>query len=135
MQSPGGHVGPRGVLPGGIASVDRSGPGLSRGYAARPTPSRNPPDATPAFFDAYQNIVNQAIGGAVRVLRPYAGLHKGAVMHRGRDLPLEWTFSCIRPINGKHCGKCNKCAERRRAFSEAGMMDRTSYHEGIGSRE
>ncbi|HJZ97654.1 MAG TPA: 7-cyano-7-deazaguanine synthase [Candidatus Solibacter sp.] len=85
------------------------------------------PDATPAFFDAYQDIVNRGIGGAVRVLRPYAGLRKLDVMQYGRDLPLEWTFSCIHPVNGKHCGACNKCAERRRAFAEAGMVDRTEY--------
>lgn len=85
------------------------------------------PDATPEFFEAYQGIVNRAIGGSVRVLRPYAGLHKVAVMQRGRELPLEWTFSCIRPVNGRHCGACNKCAERRRAFAEAGMTDRTEY--------
>src|SRR5262245_425470 len=31
-------------------------------------------DATPAFFAAYQTAVNQAIGGAVEVRRPFAGL-------------------------------------------------------------
>src|SRR5262245_4433420 len=55
------------------------------------------PDATPEFFDAYEAIVNRAVNGSVRVLRPYAGLHKVDVMRRGRSLPLEHTFSCIRP--------------------------------------
>jgi 7-cyano-7-deazaguanine synthase len=92
------------------------------------TLASNPfPDATPAFFTAYQDVVNRAIGGAVRVLRPFAGLHKVEVMRRGRELPLELTLSCIRPIDGKHCGACNKCAERRRAFAAAGIVDRTQY--------
>lgn len=86
------------------------------------------PDATPNFFDAYEQIVNAAIGGAVRVLRPFAALHKAEVMHRGRDLPLELTFSCIRPIDGVHCGACNKCAERRRAFAASGIEDKMQYH-------
>jgi 7-cyano-7-deazaguanine synthase len=85
------------------------------------------PDATPAFFNSYQDVVNQGIGGAVQVLRPYASLHKTDVMHRGRGLPLELTFSCIRPVGDRHCGRCNKCAERRRAFAEAGMADATDY--------
>ena len=55
------------------------------------------PDATPAFFAAYQDVVNQAVGGHVEVLRPFAGLHKEDLVRRGRDLPLELTFSCIRP--------------------------------------
>jgi 7-cyano-7-deazaguanine synthase len=84
-------------------------------------------DATPEFFGAYEDVVNEAIGGAVRVLRPFASLHKADVMHRGRDLPLELTFSCIRPIDGKHCGACNKCAERRRAFADSKIVDETEY--------
>ncbi|HZU35213.1 MAG TPA: 7-cyano-7-deazaguanine synthase [Gemmataceae bacterium] len=87
------------------------------------------PDATPAFFATFEKITNQAVEGVVQVRRPYAGLSKTAVMHRGRGLPLEWTYSCIRPVAGKHCGRCNKCAERRRAFSDAGLADRTVYTE------
>jgi 7-cyano-7-deazaguanine synthase len=88
------------------------------------------PDATPEFFDRFQDVVNQGIGGGVRVLRPFAGLHKTEVMRRGRDLPLHLTFSCIRPVEGRHCGRCNKCAERRRAFADAGLPDATPYHAG-----
>ncbi len=86
------------------------------------------PDATPAFFAAFEAVVNQAVEGKVRVRQPYLGLHKVDVMRRGRELPLELTFSCIRPVGGKHCGTCNKCAERRKAFLDAGMPDRTLYH-------
>lgn len=95
--------------------------------ALAPLHSNPFPDATPEFFDAYQDVINRAIGGWVRVLRPYAGLHKIDVMRRGQGLPLELTFSCIRPKHGIHCGECNKCAERRRAFAEAGMRDWTPY--------
>jgi 7-cyano-7-deazaguanine synthase len=85
------------------------------------------PDATGTFFTAYQEIVNQAIGGNVRVVCPFAGLRKAEVMHLGRDLPLELTFSCIHPVAGRHCGRCNKCAERHRAFVAAGLADATDY--------
>lgn len=87
------------------------------------------PDATPAFFDRFQDVVNEAVAGRVRVLRPYARLDKVEVMRRGAGLPLELTFSCIRPRQGRHCGRCNKCAERRRAFHDAGLPDRTPYHQ------
>lgn len=90
------------------------------------------PDATPAFFAAYQDVVDRGIGGAVRVLRPYAGLTKVEVLRRGRDLPLGRTFSCIRPAGGRHCGRCNKCAERRRAFADAGLADPTEYDPAAG---
>jgi 7-cyano-7-deazaguanine synthase len=85
------------------------------------------PDATPAFFTGFQNAVNQAVDGAVEVRRPYAGLSKVEVLRRGAGLPLALTFSCIRPVAGRHCGRCNKCAERRRAFRDAGLTDATAY--------
>jgi 7-cyano-7-deazaguanine synthase len=95
--------------------------------ALAPLESNPFPDATPAFFSAFERVVNQAVEGSVRVLRPYLGLHKTAVMGRGRGLPLGLTFSCMRPLGGRHCGACNKCAERRRAFADAGMTDPTAY--------
>ena len=104
-----------------------------RGVAAvalAPLESNPFPDATPAFFAAYQDVVNQAVGGRVRLRLPYRGLSKVEVMRRGRSLPLGLTFSCIRPAGGRHCGACNKCAERRRAFADAGMTDPTDYDRG-----
>jgi 7-cyano-7-deazaguanine synthase len=86
------------------------------------------PDATPVFFAAYQAVVNQAVGGRVVVQQPYLGLSKVEVVRRGQGLPLQFTFSCIRPTEGSHCGRCNKCAERQTAFAAAGLADPTPYH-------
>jgi 7-cyano-7-deazaguanine synthase len=89
------------------------------------------PDATPAFFRAFAGAVNQAVdgelGGNVKVLRPFAGMKKKEVVRLGRDMPLEHSLSCMRPIKNVHCGRCNKCAERQLAFREAEMMDPTRY--------
>lgn len=86
------------------------------------------PDATPAFFQTFAAAVGRAVDSpAVAVRTPYLGLHKADVIRRGRDLPLRWTFSCMRPVDGRHCGRCNKCGERRRAFAEAGLEDPTDY--------
>jgi 7-cyano-7-deazaguanine synthase len=85
-------------------------------------------DATSEFFADYRAVVNRAIGGTVRIERPYSGMHKEEVLRRGSHLPLQWTFSCMRPVENKHCGVCNKCAERRIAFLRAGLPDPTVYH-------
>jgi 7-cyano-7-deazaguanine synthase len=85
------------------------------------------PDATNSFYEQFERVVNQAVGGSVRVLRPYAKLEKAAVMKRGGPVPLHWSFSCIQPQGDRHCGRCNKCAERRKAFKEAGLDDPTHY--------
>jgi 7-cyano-7-deazaguanine synthase len=97
--------------------------------ALAPLQSNPFPDATPAFFDDFEAVVNRAVGGRVRVRLPYLGVPKTEVMRRGAGLPLELTFSCIRPVDGRHCGVCNKCAERHKAFAEALLADQTPYHE------
>ena len=85
------------------------------------------PDATPSFFHAFQDAVNRAVNGCVSILYPYLNLDKIEILRRGRSLPLKHTFSCIRPQNNEHCGVCNKCFERRRAFAGAGIEDPTKY--------
>ena len=85
------------------------------------------PDATDSFFLTMEQAINESVSGNVKLLRPYAGMHKTDVLKIGRNAPLEHTFSCIYPINGIHCGKCNKCAERKNGFSQASMKDPTSY--------
>jgi 7-cyano-7-deazaguanine synthase len=80
-------------------------------------------DATPAFFASFEAMVREATGGAVSILRPFERLSKRCVMLRGRALPLELTFSCLAPIDGLHCGRCNKCAERIAAFGHLKSVD------------
>jgi len=85
------------------------------------------PDATDSFFLGMEQTINESVSGNVKLLRPYAGMHKTDVLKLGREAPLEHTFSCIYPTNGVHCGKCNKCAERKNGFINASMKDPTSY--------
>ncbi len=87
------------------------------------------PDATDEFIRDYSGAVNRAVEGAVRVLRPYAHLHKPDVLKRAAGLPLQHTLSCIRPNAGRHCGRCSKCHERQVGFREAGIEDPTEYAE------
>lgn len=84
-------------------------------------------DATDEFFESFEQMTGHLGGAALRILRPFRRLHKRQVMQLGKDLPLELTFSCINPQGERHCGACNKCAERRRAFQDAGLADPTDY--------
>jgi 7-cyano-7-deazaguanine synthase len=84
-------------------------------------------DSSDAFFTDFASAMDRAISGHVELVRPLAHLSKRQVMQLGRDLPLAMTFSCFSPTGGLHCGACNKCAERRRAFVEAEISDPTHY--------
>ena len=87
------------------------------------------PDSTPDFFQKLATLLNQAMGGEIRLIRPFNQLHKTDVLLRGKLLPLHLTFSCINPEDGIHCGLCNKCAQRKNGFRDAGLPDRTIYHD------
>jgi 7-cyano-7-deazaguanine synthase len=84
-------------------------------------------DASAAFLHEFQAAINRGGARPVRLTLPFAQMNKQQVMGLGRDLPLELTFSCIAPVSGLHCGRCNKCAERQAAFREAKIQDKTVY--------
>jgi len=85
-------------------------------------------DNTKQFYDTMEMMIEMALSHKIDIIRPYSQLEKTEVIRRGAALPLELTFSCIRPVNNQHCGKCNKCAERARAFVDAKVIDRTIYN-------
>lgn len=85
------------------------------------------PDATPAFFKSMGSALSRGLGFPITVVAPFRGMTKAQVIRLGKGLPLEKTMSCVEPVGQKHCGKCNKCAERRHAFAEAEVQDRTKY--------
>jgi 7-cyano-7-deazaguanine synthase len=85
------------------------------------------PDASPRFFKTWAAALSLGLRAPLRILAPYRHLSKKEVIQRGKDFPLHLSFSCLKPQGKKHCGACNKCAERQRAFSFAGLKDHTAY--------
>ena len=84
-------------------------------------------DATDDFLQPLAAALGRAVGRPLRFVRPLGQLGKGGAMRLGAGLPLELSFSCIAPRGGLHCGRCNKCAERRAAFAAVGIADPTRY--------
>ena len=92
------------------------------------TLAANPfPDADREFFAGFSALAGRALDRQLEVVTPFAGRAKHEVIELGRDLALDLTFSCIAPRSERHCGRCNKCAERRLAFRELGIADATEY--------
>jgi 7-cyano-7-deazaguanine synthase len=87
------------------------------------------PDATPEFFAAMARALSLGLAHELTVDTPLVGMHKSDVIRLGVELGvrLELTLSCMNPQNGRHCGQCSKCRERRDAFNEAGVVDPTAY--------
>lgn len=94
------------------------------------TLGRNPfADATTGFFDAMTTALSEGFEREVGIRRPLTDARKVDVIQElaGTEVALEHTFSCLDPVDGRHCGACNKCAERREAFADAGVEDPTRY--------
>jgi 7-cyano-7-deazaguanine synthase len=87
------------------------------------------PDATPAFFAAMGRALSMGLGHELTIDTPFAAMHKPDVIRLGVELgvPLELTLSCMNPQQGRHCGRCSKCRERRDAFRGAGVQDPSTY--------
>jgi 7-cyano-7-deazaguanine synthase len=92
------------------------------------------PDASDKFLLLLQNTLTTGLNFDINILRPYRDMHKQEVILAAKHLPLHLTFSCINPIISSdkgaasiHCGICNKCGERQKAFVEAQIEDLTLY--------
>jgi len=84
-------------------------------------------DAQPGFLRQVGSLLRESLGLPLRVTAPFRKLTKAQVIRRWRDLPWEKTFSCLNPKDHRHCGRCQKCAERRAGFRAAGVPDPTRY--------
>jgi 7-cyano-7-deazaguanine synthase len=87
------------------------------------------PDASTAFFESMAESLSIGLNWRVEIEAPLASMHKADVIRLGASLgvALEATLSCMQPPGGLHCGRCSKCRERRDAFIEDGVVDRTRY--------
>lgn len=92
-------------------------------------------DAGEPFFRRFEESLDVALGDRVALVRPLVGAEKRRHMQLGRKYPLELTFSCLAPRYGLHCGRCNKCAERQKAFREGEIPDPTIYTPPIAARQ
>lgn len=87
------------------------------------------PDCRKEFIESFQVSERLATGNEnLEVTAPFVDLSKSRIVKIGDSLgvPFEHTWSCYA---GKtvHCGKCSSCAERKKAFREAGIKDKTVY--------
>ena len=84
-------------------------------------------DSSKSFLKKMATVLSQGLNKEIFIKAPFEKLRKEDVILMGKKLPLEFTFSCMNPKGYEHCGECNKCTERKRAFFSAGVSDKTKY--------
>jgi 7-cyano-7-deazaguanine synthase len=88
------------------------------------------PDCRRKFYEAFEKAAQVGTDMKISIEAPFSGRPKSEIIKIGANLgvPFEYTWSCY--FNRlKHCGKCESCINRKKAFEEAGIDDPTEYEE------
>jgi 7-cyano-7-deazaguanine synthase len=86
------------------------------------------PDCRREFYQAFEKAARLGTCKEITIQAPFSDMHKSDVIREGAKLgvPFDATWSCY--LDGaKHCGKCESCVNRKKAFREAGVADPTQY--------
>ena len=93
------------------------------------------PDCRPDFIRGFENLAAVATkagveGGEFSVRAPLLHMSKAEIALEAARLGLDagMSWSCYDPApGGRHCGLCDSCRLRAKAFVEAGLPDPTVY--------
>lgn len=84
-------------------------------------------DARYRFLSGIERLIQETLEEPIRIVAPLRELNKAEVLRRWSQVPWGKTFSCLNPFGRLHCGRCQKCAERKSGFRAAGLVDPTIY--------
>jgi 7-cyano-7-deazaguanine synthase len=88
------------------------------------------PDNSKEFLESFNNLI--AIGSKknVEIKAPVIDMNKKEIVELGQKInaPMELSYSCYLG-ELTHCGICESCLRRKRAFIESKIEDKTEYSE------
>jgi 7-cyano-7-deazaguanine synthase len=86
------------------------------------------PDCRREFYKAFEKAACLGTGAEVTIEAPFSDKPKSETIKIGAELgvPFNLTWSCYRD-GLKHCGLCESCVNRKKAFKEARIPDPTDY--------
>jgi 7-cyano-7-deazaguanine synthase len=88
------------------------------------------PDCRREFYKAFEKAACLGTGTEIMIETPFSDKPKSETIKIGSELgvPFDLTWSCYRD-GQKHCGKCESCINRKKAFADAWVPDPTEYEE------
>ena len=86
------------------------------------------PDNSKEFLDAFNYVLEIGSLENVQIDAPLIQMDKKEIVEIGNeiDAPLSLSYSCYMGEE-IHCGICESCMRRKRAFKQAGVEDKTEY--------
>lgn len=88
------------------------------------------PDCRREFYEAFEKAARLGTCEEITIKAPFSGMRKSELLREGAKLgvPFELTWSCYRDA-ALHCGRCESCVNRKKAFSEARINDPVLYEQ------
>lgn len=86
------------------------------------------PDNSKKFLDAFNGVLEIGSIYDIEIKAPLINKNKKEIVELGIevDAPLKLSYSCYMGRK-KHCGICESCMRRKRAFSAAKVIDEVEY--------
>ncbi len=88
------------------------------------------PDNSKDFLNAFNNVLEIGTLDNIKIEAPVIEMDKKEIVKLGIkvDAPLDLSYSCYMGEE-VHCGVCESCMRRKRAFIESDTEDKTKYFE------
>lgn len=86
------------------------------------------PDNSKEFLNAFNELIDVGSPENIKIEAPAIDLSKEEIVKLGVEVgaPMELSYSCYKG-GDKHCGVCESCMRRKRAFRQLGIDDLTEY--------
>ncbi len=86
------------------------------------------PDNSKEFLDTFNKLLEIGSLDNVQIEAPLIQMNKEEIVKLGENIgsPMNMSYSCYMGNEG-HCGVCESCMRRKRAFKFAGIVDETEY--------
>ena len=86
------------------------------------------PDNSKEFLKTFNELITVGSPERIRIEAPAIDLNKEEIVELGMKVgaPIELSYSCYKG-NDKHCGVCESCMRRKRAFRNLGIEDKSEY--------
>jgi 7-cyano-7-deazaguanine synthase len=86
------------------------------------------PDNSKEFLNAFNNVLKVGSFDKIEIEAPLIDMNKTDIVKLGNEIgaPMNLSYSCYKGFK-KHCGVCESCMRRIRAFNDAKIKDKTAY--------
>lgn len=86
------------------------------------------PDNSKEFLESYNDLIEIGSPKSIEIKAPAIDLDKDEIVQLGKKVnaPMKLSYSCYKGSEN-HCGVCESCIRRKRAFKQSNIDDLTEY--------